>query len=326
MMLNEEVEDGVTSDAMQRLLDGPEGFERVLRSLANTGVPTKIRVPLKSLMRRDLTSGVVGAGGYLVGRQTMEPRDILRQFNPVFEAGAQVVTGLVGGVDFPIVTTAGAAAWVTAEGVAIGGSDPVFGQVVATPKHAGSRVPYSRQLLLQAPSLGQIVRDQLLGAVADLLGAAAISGTGASGQPTGLLNTAGVGSVSGAGLTHAGVLEMRRRCIAGGARETALSWIGAPTVQETLGSRERAVGGGRFVWDADGVLGRTAHATAACPSGTLVVGPWEEIVVCVWSNSLVVELDPVTNFRSGKIVARILAEVDVVCLAPGAFCVSSSIT
>jgi HK97 family phage major capsid protein len=320
----------IPNSLMEDLTEGAPGAFAALLRMTDVA-PLKARIPLRSIFpgaqQRDLLANGTGAnGGYLVSSKLMPPVDQPRQRNPVFELGGQMIFGCVGQPIFPIVNTVATAEWLTAEGLSITEHAPVFGQAAASPHHAGAFQPYSRQLTLQAPAAGSVVRDQLSRAVEDLLGAAAISGTGASGQPAGLISVSGVGSVSGTSLDHADLLSMRQKCIAGGAREAALGWVGSSATQELLGARERSTGGGRFLWDDDGILGKPAHATALCAAGTLAVGEWSQMVACIWGDSLQIEINPFHSFQAGKASARILLECDLVFLMPAAFAVSTSIT
>ncbi len=50
------------------------------------------------------------------------------------------------------------------------------------------------------------------------------------------------------------------------ALDGALLRVGAPTVRETLGARERATSGGRFPWDDGRIAGSPALATPDAPA------------------------------------------------------------
>jgi HK97 family phage major capsid protein len=207
-------------------------------------------------------------------------------------------------------------------------AQPTVGQVGITPKVISTTLIFSRQWKMQSGPAGELLlRQQLLGAVGTLLDQLFFTGTGASGQPTGLLATPGINITSGTSLAHAGVLAMRRQVLAAGGREAALSWVGTPAVQEVLGARERSTGGGRFLWDGATILDRPASATASAPAGLLAAGDFSQAVMGVWGPSdLLLEIDPYTFFQTNKLQARVVLMADFGIPNPGAFSVAATVT
>ena len=310
-----------------------DGYERELCGATATSAGQdfdrhRVLIPLQALSTRDMTAASASGGGFLVATDSGSPIDVLRPWSVVAEAGVTVLPGLVGNVTLPRVSGASAAGWVSGEGATYTDGQPTVGQVALMPKTAATVVNFSRQWQVQSGEAGELLlRQQLLGAVAKLLDQAFFAGTGASGQPTGLHGTAGIGTQSGSTLAHAGLLAMRRQVLAAGAREDRLRWVGTPNVQETLGGRERASGGGRFLWDDGAVLGQPAHATAYAPTGTLTVGDFGSALMGLWGPpALRVEINPYQSFAAGILAARVVLVCDFAFPTPGAFAVASSIT
>jgi len=309
-----------------------EGYERELAQAAAATAgegfdPHRVRVPLEALATRDLTAS--GNAGNLIGTATApQPFDVLRPWSVAVEAGITTVPNLVGDFAIPRVSTASSAGWVAAEGNTITTSDPVTGLTAMTMKVGAVTVLFSRLWSLQASSAGELLlRQQLLGAVGKLLDQAILAGSGANGEPLGLLNTPNVGTQSGSSLAHAGIIAMRQAVLAAGGREDNLRWIGTPAVQGLLAARERSISGGRFLWDDGAILGRPASATSYAPPGTLVCGDFSKAVLGMWGPpSVTVEINPYQNFKSVGLAARVVLAVDAAFPAPGAFCVASSIT
>lgn len=289
--------------------------------------PHKVVFPFSAFARRDLQASVYLAGGALVSSQVEMVRDVLRPFSVTASAGATILPGLVGNPTLPQVGAGNAAAgsWVGAESTQAPHSQPTLTDVVMAPKHATGFIRFSRQLMLQADQTEPFVRAQLLEAVGGLLDQAVIAGTGASGQPQGLVNTAGVGTQAGTALAYAGIRTMRRQIMLAGGTESSLAWIGAPDVQDVLGGRERAAGGGRFLWDDDGIMGRPAYASSYVAAGTLACGDWSRAVIGLWGPGFVVEINPFENFQAGKLSARILLECDVMFSPTPAFSVAAGV-
>jgi HK97 family phage major capsid protein len=121
--------------------------------------------------------------------------------------GPTVLSGLQGNVAIPRQISATTTYWVT-EASAITQAEATFDQVTMTPKQLGARSQYSRLMLQQStPDIETIVRNDLARVMALGMDSAAISGSGASGQPRGILNTSSIGSVAmgtnGAALVNA---------------------------------------------------------------------------------------------------------------------------
>jgi len=162
----------------------------------------------RDMEQRVLTAGATVATDYLGGQFI----DRLREALVLRRLGATVLTGLVGNVDIPRLTTSATTGWV-AENAAVGISDPVFDKVSMTPKHVGARTEFSRNMLLQSsPDIEQLLRNDFARVLATAVDAAGIKG-GGSNEPTGILATAGIGSVSfgtpnGGAPTWDGVLSL----------------------------------------------------------------------------------------------------------------------
>lgn len=288
----------------------------------------RVLIPLKAIATRDLTAASAAGGGYLVGVDTAQPLDVLRPYSVAVEAGVTVLPNLVGDLVVPRVTAASTAGWVSTEGTSFVDGQPTVGQAALRPKLAALTVNISRQWRLQSAEAGEVLlRQQVLGAGGTLIDQAFFSGTGANGQPLGLHAVSGIGTQSGTDLAHAGLLAQKRQVLAAGARESALTWVGTPLVQEALGARERASGGGRFLWDDGQILGAAAHATANAPADTLTVGDFSRAVLGIWGPpALRLEINPYQDFPRGGVAVRVVLACDVCFPIPAAFSVASSIT
>ena len=79
-------------------------------------------------------------------------------------------------------------AWLSTEGSQVPPSQTTLAQITITPKTVGAVVNFSRQLSLQA-NAESFVRRELLRTVATAIDLAVLNGSGAVGQPLGLLGT-----------------------------------------------------------------------------------------------------------------------------------------
>jgi HK97 family phage major capsid protein len=323
-----------TEFSLARLLIGaarrqdPSGREREVCGAAASVMAqgfdaNRLWVPFGALRSMAATPGQ--KGGYLVGTDTVQPIDVLRPWSVVASSGAQMMIGLTDNISAPIVKNAVVAGWVAEGSAPTSDTEPSLGATSMTPKTAIALVKFSVQLLRQGVAVEGFLRMMLMAAVGELLDAAGLAGPGGV-EPLGLVNTPGIGSQSGTSLAHAGMLAMRKAVLNAGAQESALQWVGAPAVQELLGGRERAAGGGRFLWDDGSILGRPAHATKNAPASTLIVGDFSQMSIGIFGPGIRIDIDPSQDFERAGLVARVMLLADVALSRPEAFCVAQGVS
>lgn len=279
-----------------------------------------------SLFSRDLTAFTASAGGYLINTDVGDAIDTLRPWSVTARAGITALENLTGDLTLPRTTAKATPYWLATEGTGATASQPTLGSIAFRPKTAAGLVTFSRQLNKQA-DVESYVRRELLRTVGTAVDQAVLTGTGASGQPTGLLNTPGLATQSGTALGQAGVVNMKQQAASANAADASIAFIGTPEVRELLETRERATGSG-FVWDDDRVASRPAYVSTDVPSATLIAGDWSDVILGLWGAGFVFEVNPYdpTGFKAGTIQARVLVSLDVAIAHPSAFCVASSIT
>jgi HK97 family phage major capsid protein len=294
-------------------------------TLGGDGGPQRRRVAMSALQTRDLNAASSTAGGYMTGTTMLGLEALLKRYNIVGEAGCSFTPPLDSAAVIPRVATRPDAAWLSAEGQTITQSEPTLGQASVAPKYLAIRVRCSRQLILQA-NAESLIQEVCGDAVGRGSGVALFSGTGSSGQPMGLLNTAGRFVQSGTSLGLSGLLAMREAALLAGARESRLQWFGHPDTQKLLATRERNAGGGRNLWDDEGILGLKATATADVPSGTLVLMDPSLVTIAQFSGGLSIESDPFSDFASGRVSFRMILPIDFAFSPIASFATATSIT
>jgi len=190
----------------------------------------------------------------------------------------------------------------------------------------------SRQLLLQSsPAADQIVAADLLAVCALAADAGVINGSGASGQPTGILQTGGIGSVTGTSLAYAGILEFQSDVLASNALvdPAAAGYVTTSAVAALLAARYKVANTYSPLWDGnllDGAInGFRAMSSAQVPAATMIFGDWSSVVVGEWG-VLEVSVNPFANFQAGIIGVRCMYSMDVAVRHAASFSVASSIT
>lgn len=302
--------------------------------------------------RRDLsgsnyavgTAGTGTTGGTLVATDLMASQfiEVLRKKARVVQAGARMLSGLVGNVDLPRQTSATSTYWV-GEGADLTESEAAFDKVTLSPKTLGAYSQISRNMMLQStPDIEVVVRDDLASVLALAIDLAALSGSNSGGQPKGLLNVSGIGSVvggtSGAPLTIDHLIQLETAVMAADAPEDTLAYLcNAQTIGTLKGLKSTT---GQYLWNGGFNLGgrgptpgeingypvyRTNQLTAAgSKSGntnlsTLAFGNWSELFIGEWG---VLEILPNPfgiGFKNGGIDIRALQTVDVQLRHPASF-------
>jgi HK97 family phage major capsid protein len=294
---------------------------------------SSVFVPTGLILARDMTAGTANAGGYLVATDNLGGSfiDLLRKKAIVAAMGATFMPGLVGNVTIPRQTDSATAQWLTNEAATITESQLTLGQLAMSPKTVSAYTEFSRQLLLQSnPAVDTLIANDLAKVVALAIDAAALSGTGASGQPTGISNTAGIGSVTGTSLAWAGILEFLSD-IAGAnvADPQALGFVTTPAVAALLMQRQRFTGTDSPLWQGSVREGKLAdvHAmtSTGAPASTMICGDWASLLVGEWG-FLELASNPFANFQAGIVGVRALQSVDIGVRRAGAFSMAASIT
>lgn len=308
-------------------LDGleKETLQETARKAGQNFDPQRVFVPW-SLMTRDLSTTSPSVGGYLVGTSTGEALDVLRPWSVTARAGIDSIENLRDNATLPRTTSKATGYWLSTETGQVTESAPALGAIALTPKSCGSFIEFSRNLSMQAAAEAY-VRRELLRTMGTLVDAAVINGSGAAGQPLGLLNTPSIGTQSGTSLAQAGVTHMKALVAAANAPDEGISFLSTPAVRELLETRARATGLG-FIWDNDMVASRPARVSTDVPAATMICGAFSEILLALWGAGFVFEVNPydATGFKAGIIQARVLVSVDVAIKHADAFAVATSIT
>lgn len=283
-------------------------------------------------MGRDLTVGTSTAGGHLVATDNMSFIDVLRNRSVAYRMGARRMAGLVGNVTVPRQTAAATAYWLSTEGTAVTESQQTFGQMALTPKTVGAYTEISRQLMLQSSPDAESIVTGDLGKVAGLaLDIGVLRGSGSSGEPTGIVNTAGIGSVAGAGFIAAAfarALEFQTDVATANVMPNRGGYVTTPGVAASMMQAVKFSGTASPLWEGnvwDGsMVGFGAMSSNQMASATMLFGDWDQVVVAEWG-VLQIEVNPYANFQAGIIGVRAMVSVDVGLRYAAAFSYASSI-
>jgi len=240
--------------------------------------------------------------------------DVLRNSSSVMQAGARMLTGLSGDVKIPRKTAGAAAAWISTEGGAASESEMTVGSVSLQPRTLGCFTDVTRQLLIQSSlDVESLIRDDLAQALAVAIDKAGLEGTGASGQPTGILNTSGVNTVAAfaaANPTFAEVVGLETAVAEDNALLGSLSYIMPASMYGALKTVEKASNTAQFVVEPGGTMnGYRAIVSNQATAGNLYFGNFNDLLIGMFGG-LDIVVDPYTNSTSGTIRVVALQSVD----------------
>jgi HK97 family phage major capsid protein/HK97 family phage prohead protease len=241
--------------------------------------------------------------------------DVLRNASSVMQAGATMLTGLVGDVKIPRKTAASTAGWISTEGGAAAESEPTFGQVTMSPKTLGAFTDITRLMLLQSSlDIEALIRNDLSVGLALAIDNGGLQGSGASGQPLGIKNTVGINAptaFAGANPTFAEVVAMETAVAEDNALMGNLAYILPASMYGALKTALKDAGSGQFVVGPDGTMnGYRTIVSNQVVSGDLYFGNFSDLLIGMYGG-LDITVDPYTASTSGTVRIVALQTVDV---------------
>src|SRR5882672_35054 len=308
----------VPFEVQQRAI-GPEVMDMVVRHLASKGV-----------LYRDLTSAGASGSQFLVSTTNLGFVELLRNLSVMLRMGTTELPGLRDNITIPKQSAAGTAFWLSTEATAITESQPTFLQLALSPKNVGGYTEISRQMLLQSsPQAEGLVTADLAAIVALAIDAAGLNGSGAAGQPLGIIGTAGIGSVLGTTLGYPGIVEFQTDTAGGNALFDSSGYVSTPAVAGLLKQRVKFTSTASPIWEGQLINGQVdgyrALASLQMPAANMLFGNFATVLLASWG-VLEIEVNPYANFPAGIVGVRAMASVDIGVRYPTAFSLATTIT
>ncbi len=280
--------------------------------------------------------GTAATGGNLVATQLLAESfiEVLRNQLVTAQLGARYLTGLVGNIDIPRQISQTSTNWVGESAAATEGN-ATFDKVSLRPKTITALSRMSRLMLLQStPAIEMLARQDLLAVIALAIDLAALSGSGAGNQPTGIVNQAGVASVvggtNGANLSFDHIIQLKY----------ATKFANAPQGAAAYALNSKAIGylstlkstTGSYLWDPQGGLtagspdrlkgspyaesqqlrSSLTKGTSAGVCSELIYGNWQELFIGQWGvTELALNPYETTAFSNGDVLLRAMQTTDV---------------
>ncbi len=278
------------------------------------------------LLKRGLSASTQNLGGYLIGTDLLTGSliEFLRVRTTVANMGITNLDGLVNNVAIPRVTGTGSVFWL-AEGATVTASTQAFGQLTLTPHRLGADTFYTKQLLNQASlSVEAFVRSDLVAAQAVELDRVYLNGSGIAGEPIGIFNTVGVGTITySATVTLAKLLTQESDVAVANADIGAQAWLFSPAARAKLKAAVAFQNTASPLWDNNNmVIGYPAVMSNNLPSNKSVLGVWSDFIAARWAG-LDVVVDPYSLKKSEQIEVTMHQWVDCGIRHPVAFEIST---
>lgn len=276
--------------------------------------------------KRDMTAGTSTAGGNTIPTILGDLIPFLDPRLAVIQAGATLLTGLTGNLDFPRNDAAATATWET-ENSANDETSPTFDKISMSPNRLGAFTDISKQLLVQSSvDIENFVRNRLSEAVNRALDYALINGDNSAQPFYGILNTAGIGSVAigtdGGPLTYKHIIDLETELATDNADFGTLAYLTTPGVRGFLKNTEKASGTAQFVWSdgappvgqqgirTDLLNGYRAYVSTQVPSNltkgggtglhSVIFGNFAELLIGQWAG-LDVVVDPYSSSKNALV-------------------------
>lgn len=297
-----------------------------------------------AVVTKDMVTTVDSLGGFIVPNQVMSAQIIplLQAAIVAFDAGTVRMGGLTGSpVQIPKITGATTAYWL-GEVEAVTSGDMSFGQIDLYPHDVFALCTLSNRLIeLGAPGAEQLVRSQLARDIGLKIDAAVFNGTGAAGQPTGILNTSGINTQSFTGALDAAtsygeLIKMEHKLLEDNAQTVGeFVWAMHPNQLRQLRQQVDTVSGSANVQPkvrpfVDGgtierILGHRYVLSTQMPNDKILIGAFAASMVAEWGTMVLAASREGTNFtkRQTQILAGMTVDVGV--RYPEAFCASTGL-
>ncbi len=264
-----------------------------------------------------------------------DPIKLLRSKTVCLALGAQMMTGLHGGVKLSRQNAAGQSNWL-AEGGTVAETDPGFDAITMQPHRLSMYNSYFLELLAQSNlAVDSVLANDRMEVLARSLDFAALAGPGTGNSPLGMMLQTGIAAIlsgttraangtvtAGAGgvpLTYVDCNNFEAAISTQNGDIGTLGWALRPRVRAALRSTPKISGGlSDFIWpstsspDANGVqegpLGYRAIASTAVPTGytvnavsgldAVILGVWDQMLIGDWGLSELI-VDPYTGAQQG---------------------------
>lgn len=333
----------------ERGIDGVTGFEKeILQESAKEArrlgvVPQGLYLGngiLDSMtQKRTMTANVAADGGNLIPTDKVDFFSNLFPYMVLDKLGVRKLTGLSANTDIPGITSSVVAGWADGETGTQTPDDPTIANRTLRPKLVYGATNISKRLLVQTNnSVDAMIMEDIMKGIASAIEIAVINGTGANGQPTGILGTSGIQDVAigtnGGAITLAKLLELIQKVQTANANAMNCKFLINPKTVAKLkqtaidsGSGAMIMAYGNYFGGISGQIdGYEALVTSNVPSNltkgssgavcsSVIFGDFSQVVLGQFGGVDLI-VDPYTLARTGTVALTINQYVDMAVKQP----------
>lgn len=294
------VVNGMEFDATTKAM--VEAGKQEMRGMTANG---QIQLPVE---QRTIT--VTGEGGDVVSTDLFDVLRPLQNKLALADAGTRFLTGLVGDVQYPIMSN-GSAAW---EGEITEADDAniTFSNVKLQPHRLSATIEVSKQFIMQDSCGAEMaIRDEIVEAIAQKLESTIFGNANTSGQPQGIFYNSS-DTVS----DFADICEMEADL-----EEAKVlgpyKYVMSPKAKAALRGMIKGTNATGMVYENEAVDGVPAISTGLITGKKVAVGDWGHTVLGQWGGIDLV-VDPYTKAKNASVVITINTWFDFKVLRDGA--------
>lgn len=281
-------------------------------------------IPSRALKSRALEVSTFNSGGAFVSQNVSDFSDSLRARTVCGRLGARFFTKLRGDQVVPAGTSGSSGQWL-AEGETMTDSEMTLSGVTLSPHRVSARIPITSQLLRQSDQVMEAVLSRdIIAAVSTALDTAALSGSGVSAAPLGILNTDGVEEITfGGAATADKLLEMEEAAGLNDSQEISPGWVTTPAARRKLKQLARVSGGSTPCWHDFRLLDSPAESTTGVDDNRIIFGDFSQLVLATWGEGPSILVDPFSMAENAIVVLTVNLHADVGLIQPSTFAVST---
>jgi HK97 family phage major capsid protein/HK97 family phage prohead protease len=317
-------------------------------------------IPFSALTRATYVTSGATTGGNLVATDLLDQDfiEFLRNRSVMLAAGVRTMPGLQGNVAIPRRSAVATTYYLSSQTTAITQSESTFDQVTLSPKNLAALSKYSRQTLLQAtPGIEQLVRTDLIDGINVAMDLGILNGSASNGQPRGIMQTSGIGSVAigtdGGAITMNVLVDLETELTIDNVPvdRNSVSYI---TNAKVMGNLKKLRAGGSTTTDGpflvnDNLLaigrgatpsvvnGYPVYVTNQVPSNltkgnsstcsAVLIGDYSQAMVGLWGNGLEITVgEDSDDFSKALTSVRGIVSYDVAVRDPKAFAACLDVT
>ena len=277
-------------------------FDKGKGVFSKAGISYRGQIILPLEQRANILAKTSTQGEEVVAEDKFDMIGKLRDTSVVMQAGANLMTGLVGDISIPVYAGT-TAAWKTEVASADDGGS-AFSEVDLEPFRITAYVDISKNFLLQdSSSAEQLLYSDMTSSTLDLLEATIFDVEAAGSRPAGMFN--GVSYTVSGNTTWANFVSMESAVATNNALKGKLAYIVNPTCMGDLKTTAKDAGSGLFISDGMTANGYPIYSSGHLPtiSGALqgsIFGNFEDLIIGQWGG-LDITVDPYSLAITGQV-------------------------